>query len=128
LHQHRDTTSLVKSALDALVDAIDPNAVAVWLIGADGRFKCAGRWGGMLHEQVLARLAVEKKKAILIDEPQGRSAKAAADSKMGVGTALAVPIPEQKGMRGAIECHRTRNRKPFTRSDLDFAVVVAHQV
>jgi Nif-specific regulatory protein len=40
---------------------------------------------------------------------------------------LGVPIPGPKSCRGAIECRRVKRRNPFSRGDLDFSVVVAHQ-
>ena len=72
-------------------------------------------------------MAVEKNKAILIENGAVAQKPAATDSHMPVGTGIGVPIPGPKHCRGAIECHRLPNRGPFSRSDLDFTVVVAHQ-
>jgi DNA-binding NtrC family response regulator len=125
LHTHNDIGSLVRAAIDALVDGLDVDTVAVWLVGTDGRLRCFDHHGMVSEEHVLASLAVEKRKAILIDEsspsdPPGERSSTA-------GTAMGVPIPSRQVCLGAIECHREPDRQPFTRNDLDFTVVVAHQ-
>ena len=127
LHQHNETDVLVRSAIDALVEGIDADSVSIWLVAADGRLRCASRWGEPYEEHVLASLAVEKNKAILVDNPTESQAERLSGSSVGVGTALGVPIPGPQSCRGAIECHRHKQRGPFSRSDLDFSVVVAHQ-
>jgi len=127
LHQHTDSEVLIKSAIDALVDGVDADAVSIWLVAADGRLRCAGRWGQDHDEHLLASLAVEKDKAILVEDPSDSGNSSVVDSPAHVGTALGAPIPGPKSCRGAIECHRLTQRGPFSRSDLDFAVVVAHQ-
>lgn len=127
LHQHTDSDVLIRSAIDALVEGIDADVVSVWLVAADGRLRCAGRWGEVHEEHLLASLAVDKNKAILIDDPAHHDADAVLDGPAPVGLALGVPIPGPQSCRGAIECHRHARRGPFERSDLDFTVVVAHQ-
>lgn len=127
LHQHTDAEVLIRSAIDALVDGIDADVVTVWLVAADGRLRSAGSFGEPQEAHLLASLAVEKDKAILIDDPENSDEDSVTDSPASIGMALAVPIPGPQSCRGAIECHRTRKRGPFVRSDLDFSVVVAHQ-
>ncbi len=121
-----DVASLVRAVLDALRDGLEIDAVAVWLVGTDGRLRCAGRHGARFDEHVLASLAVEKKKAIFIDEHEGQGRKGRSDSSSA--TALGIPIPARQACLGAIECHRELAKSPFVRSDLDFAIVVAHQM
>jgi len=125
LRQHTDADVLIRSAIDALVDGVGADAVSVWLTGTDGRLRCNGHNGELHDEHLLASLAVEKNKAILIEDP--KAPRDTTESPVPVGTALGVPIPGRKTCRGAIECHRQSKRAPFLRSDLDFAVVVAHQ-
>lgn len=127
LHQHTDSEVLIRSGIDALVDAIDADVVTFWLVAADGRLRSAGSFGEPQEAHLLASLAVEKNKAILIDDPEKSDGDSVIDSPPSIGMALSVPIPLQEGCRGAIECHRSQKRGPFSRSDLDFAVVVAHQ-
>ncbi len=127
LHQHTDAEVLIRSAIDALVDGIDADVVTVWLVAADGRLRSAGNFGESQEAHLLASLAVEKNKAILIDDPHNSDDDSVTDSPATIGMALAVPIPGPQSCRGAIECHRTPKRGPFVRSDLDFSVVVAHQ-
>jgi two-component system, NtrC family, response regulator AtoC len=127
LHQHSDVDVLIRSAIDALVDGIDADVVSVWLVAADGRLRCAGSWGDVDEKHLLASLAVEKSKAILIDHADSSGHESVTDSPNSVGLVLGVPIPGTKSCRGAIECHRSSKRGPFSRSDLDFSVVVAHQ-
>jgi DNA-binding NtrC family response regulator len=127
LHQHTEIEVLIQSAIDALVDGIDADAVSVWLVAANGRLRCAGRWGEPHDDHILASLAVEKDKAILLDDPAQSDDVLANDSLPSIGTAIGVPIPGPKSCRGGIECHRIKKRGPFSRGDLDFSVVVAHQ-
>jgi Nif-specific regulatory protein len=127
LHQHSDVDVLIRSAIDALVDGIDADAVSVWLVAGDGRLRCAGRWGNVEEKHLLASLAVEKGKAILIDHTARPADDSVTDKPASVGLALGVPIPGPQSCRGAIECHRAEQRGAFSRSDLDFSVVVAHQ-
>lgn len=127
LHQHSDVDVLIRSAIDALVDGIDADSVSVWLVAADGRLRCTNRWGEVEEKHLLASLAVEKGKAILIDHADSSDSDSVTDEPAAVGLALGVPIPGPQSCRGAIECHRTEKRGPFSRSDLDFSVVVAHQ-
>lgn len=127
LHQHTEIDVLIRSAIDALVDGIDADSVSVWLVAADGRLRRAGHWGEAHDDHVLASLAVEKNKAILVDDSVESDDVLAGDSLPSVGTVLGVPIPGPKSCRGAIECHRRKQRGPFSRGDLDFSVVVAHQ-
>ncbi|MCA9122898.1 MAG: sigma 54-interacting transcriptional regulator [Planctomycetaceae bacterium] len=127
LHQHSDIEVLIRSAIDALVDGVDADSVSVWLVAADGRLRCAGRWGETEEKHLLASLAVEKGKAILINHPDSSVSDSVTDSPAPVGLALGVPIPGPQTCRGAIECHRSERQGPFSRSDLDFSVVVAHQ-
>jgi Nif-specific regulatory protein len=135
LHKHANTETLVCDAIEALVDGIGAHQVVVWLVGTDGRLHAAGRSGEPVDEErddhLLARLAVEKNKAIRLAQPVMEAGKTIDDTvrktSSGVGTVMAVPIPGQKSCRGAIECRRVSDDEPFVGSDLDFAVVVAHQ-
>jgi DNA-binding NtrC family response regulator len=117
LHTHSDVQSLVQAAIDALADGLEVEAVALWLVGTDGRLRCAGQHGAASDEHVLASLAVENESS----EP------VSAEKSVTAGTAMGVPIPSRQICLGAIECHRSPDRLPFTRNDLDFTVVVAHQ-
>ena len=135
LHQQTDTTTVVSVATEALVDGIDADSVVFWFVGSDGRLRCAGRWGTNRDpedaEHVLATLAVEKNKAIRIQEPHKEEDETIRDlprnASTHAGIALGVPIPSQHDCRGALECRRLAGRQPFTGSDLDFTIVVAHQ-
>lgn len=127
LHQHSDVDVLIRSAIDALVDGVDADGISFWLVAADGRLRCAGRWGEVEEKHLLASLAVEKGQAILIDQENPSDDDGVTDSPASVGLQLGVPIPGPQSCRGAIECRRIQGRRPFSRSDLDFSVVVAHQ-
>ena len=127
LHQHTESDVLIQSTIDAVVEGVTADTVSFWLVAADGRLRCAGSWGQSQEEHLLASLAVEKDKAILLEDPANSDDSNVASQPATVGTAMGVPIPGPKHCRGAIECHRTRQHRPFSRSDLDFAVVVAHQ-
>ena len=122
LHDCGDSSELLELSLAALVDGLDADAVSLWLVGADGRLRCARRFGTPHDDHVLASLAVENRQPILLDQSESED-----ESRGDVGLALGVPILAQQGCRGAIECHRQVERHPFIRSDLDFTVVVAHQ-
>ena len=126
LQQHPDTESLLRVALDALVQGISPDAASLWLVGADGRLRCAGRWGPANDEHLLASLAIEKNKALFLEEPN--SSGSALDTSLQVGSGIGVPIPGAGCRRGALECHRATDRGLFRREHLDFAVVVAYQL
>jgi DNA-binding NtrC family response regulator len=126
LQQHNDTDVLFQVAIDALVEGIDPDSVSIWLVAADGRLRCAASWGQMNEGHLLASLAVEKEKAILI-EGKHNEEETVTDAPSVAGRALGVPIPGPRMIRGAIECHRSPKRGVFSHPDLDFAVVVAHQ-
>ena len=128
LHQESQVESLIQIAINALVDGISPDAASFWLVGVDGRLRCAGTWGDASSTEnphVLASLSVEKNKAFLIrdigEDPE------ISEAATNLGTALSVPIPNQGGCRGAIECYRFPDRPLFTRGALDFTSVVAHQ-
>ena len=125
LQQHADTESLVRAAMAALGEGIRADAVSVWLVGADGRLRCAGQTGGAASDHVLSSLAVEKKKAIFV-APAEEAANQALSPLQRIGGAMAVPIPGRQSDRGAIQCHR-KGGESFLRNDLDFAVVVAQQ-
>lgn len=126
LQQHPDTESLLRVALDALVQGIAPDTASLWLVGTDGRLRCAGRFGQADDEHLLASLAVEKNKALLMEQPS--PSPGALDTSSPVGSGMGVPIPGASCCRGAVECHRTQGRGLFQRGQLDFAVVVAHQL
>jgi Nif-specific regulatory protein len=126
LQQHNDTEALFQVAIDALVEGIDPDSVSIWLVAADGRLRCAASWGQLHEGHLLASLAVEKEKAILI-EGKHNEEETVTDAPSVAGRALGVPIPGPTIIRGAIECHRSPKRGVFSHPDLDFAVVVAHQ-
>jgi DNA-binding NtrC family response regulator len=122
LHGCSDSSELLELSLAALIDGLDADAVSIWTVGADGRLRCACRVGKPHEEHVLASLAVENRKPMLLSAPEHPNAP-----REDVGRAMGVPILAQQGSRGAIECHRQPNRRPFIRSDLDFTAVVAHQ-
>ncbi len=124
--QHPNTESLFRVALDALVQGVGPDAASLWLMGADGRLRCVGHFGEPDDEHLLASLAVEKNKAIFIEQPclPADSAEAATPQGSGMG----VPIPGASCCRGAVQCCRVLDRGLFERAELDFAVVVAYQL
>ncbi len=127
LHSQNDIPSLVRAVLDALVDGLETESVGVWLVGPDGRLRCAGWRGEKYDEHVLASLAVEKRKAICLND-QSRVEGARSKKTQPAAAAMGVPIPSRQGCMGAIECHRSAKQAPFLRPDLDFAIVVAHQM
>jgi Nif-specific regulatory protein len=127
MHQHTEPDSLLRAAIDALAEGILADTVGIWLAGADGRLRCAASRGSPSEQHVLASLAVEKNKAILLDDGGADAFEELSDSGIPIGTALGVPIPGRTACRGAIECHRGAGPHTFIRTDLDFAVVVAHQ-
>ncbi len=126
LQQHADAESLPGVAIDALVDGIAPDSISLWLVGADGRLRCACSRGESSDEHLLASVAVERNKAILLEKPN--DAASVLDTAVSVGTSIGVPIPGEPTCRGAIECHRSPEQGGLRQSDLDFAVVVAHQL
>ena len=126
LQQHPNTESLLRVALDSLVQGIAPDSASVWLVGADGRLRCVGQFGDADGEHLLASLAVEKNKALVVEQPDPSSAGLDTSSPMGSG--IGVPIPGASCCRGAIECHRTLDGGLFQRAHLDFAVIVAYQL
>jgi DNA-binding NtrC family response regulator/pSer/pThr/pTyr-binding forkhead associated (FHA) protein len=129
LHEQTEIPQLLRHAVEALMDGLNADAVAIWLVGTDGRLRCAQQEGNEIHvrdDHVMASLAVEKRKAILMDSPPGRK-ESAPDGSVSIGRAMGVPIPARKVCLGGIECYRDPSQAPFARSDLDFAVVVAHQ-
>jgi len=132
LHRHQDTRGLLEVAIDALVDGISSDTVAIWLIAADGRPRVAAQRGSIADEEesrVLATLAVERQTGLLDEAPPSEipSRPDETITNPRSGHALAVPIRLQSGRRGAIHCHRRLEHGPFVTSDLDFAEVVAHQ-
>ncbi|MGE0757466.1 MAG: sigma 54-interacting transcriptional regulator [Pirellulaceae bacterium] len=127
LHRHSDCDTLARTAIDAVMDGIQADAVSLWLVGADGRLRCAGKRGEHSQAHLLASLAVERNKAILVENMSQAAGAGISESATPVGTGIGVPIPGPKSCRGAIECHRQPQRGLFSRNDLDFTVVVAHQ-
>jgi Nif-specific regulatory protein len=126
LQQHPNTESLLRVALDALVQGVAPDAASLWLVGTDGRLRCVGRFGQPDDEHLLASLAVEKNKALFVEQPN--PSPGALETSSPVGSGFGVPIPGASCCRGAIECHRALGRGLFQRGQLDFAVVVAYQL
>lgn len=125
LHQYSDSDELIRSTVASLVDGIAADQVSVWLVGADGRLRCVEHSGEVPDEHLLASLAVEKRKAMLIEPPS--ESRDVADKQPIAGRSLAVPMAGPQACRGAIQCHRKADREPFAEADLDFAVIVAHQ-
>jgi Nif-specific regulatory protein len=125
LHQYSDSEELIRSTVASLVDGIAADQVSVWLVGADGRLRCVEHSGEMPDEHLLSSLAVEKRKAMLIDV--SRPSREAEGKPAIAGRSLAVPMSGPQACRGAIQCHRKDDRRLFTEADLDFAVIVAHQ-
>ncbi|HJN08387.1 MAG: sigma 54-interacting transcriptional regulator [Pirellulaceae bacterium] len=125
LHQYSDSDELIRSTVASLVDGIAADQVSVWLVGADGRLRCVEHSGEVPDEHLLASLAVEKRKAMLIELPS--ESRDVADKQPIAGRSLAVPMAGPQACRGAIQCHRKADREPFAEADLDFAVIVAHQ-
>lgn len=126
LQQHPNTESLLRVALEALVQGVAPDGASLWLIGTDGRLRCAGRFGQASEEHLLASLAVEKNKALFLEQPN--PSPSPLDTSSPVGSGIGVPIPGTSCCRGAIQCHRVPERELFQRGHLDFAVVVAYQL
>lgn len=126
LQQHPNTESLLQVALDTLVQGISPDTATLWLVGADGRLRCSGRFGPADDEHLLASLAVEKNKALFVGEPNPSSS--ARDTSSLEGSGIGVPIPGASSCRGAVECRRALDHGRFQRTHLDFAVVVAYQL
>lgn len=126
LQQHPNTESLLQVALDTLVQGISPDTASLWLVGTDGRLRCVGRLGPADDEHLLASLAIEKNKALFVEEPS--SSSSVLDSSSLEGSGIGVPIPGASSCRGAVECHRASARGLFQRGHLDFAVVVAYQL
>ncbi len=126
LQQHPSTESLLRVALDTLVQGVSPDAASLWLVGADGRLLCVGRFGQADDEHLLTSLAVEKNKALFVEQPNPSSSPL--DTSSSVGSGIGVPIPGASSCRGAVECHRGLDRGLFQRGHLDFAVVVAYQL
>jgi DNA-binding NtrC family response regulator len=126
LQQHPSTESLLRVAVDTLVQGVSPDAVSLWLVGSDGRLVCAGHFGQADDEHLLASLAVEKNKALFVEQPDPSSSPLETPSFVGSG--IGVPIPGTSSCRGAIECHRALDRGLFERGQLDFVVVVAYQL
>jgi DNA-binding NtrC family response regulator len=126
LQQHPDTESLLRVALDALVQGVAPDAASLWLVGTDGRLRCVGRFGQADEEHLLASLALEKNKALFVEPPN--LSPSALETSSPVGSGIGVPIPGASCCRGAIECHRAPEHGLFQRGQLDFAVVVAYQL
>ena len=135
LHHRSTTASLVGVVIDAIVDGISADSVTVWLIGVDGRLRRAGGWSSTedaTEDHVLASLAIEKNKVIRLEAPDDEIDETIDDverkkAQSNAGLGMGIPIPGQGTCRGAIECRRLPDRKPFAGSDLDFSVVVAHQ-
>jgi len=138
LHQCQDTRSLVELVVDTLAQGTEAGTVHVWLIGADSRLRPAnlGQNSDSGATHLLASLAIENNEAVLVgqaDESEthrpaepGQSTAAGNDHSAN-GAAIAVPIPGHAARHGAIECHREAEAEPFTPTDLDFAIAVAHQ-
>ena len=133
LQKTSSTAALVGIAIDALVDGISADVVTIWLVGADGRLRRAGNWSASMEvndDHVLASLAIEKNKVIRLEEPNNSVDETIDGVKQAgsdAGLALGVPIPGQGSCRGAVECRRLPDRKPFAGNDLNFTVVVAQQ-
>jgi len=125
LRQYSDPDELIRSAVASLVTGISADQVSLWLVAADGRLRCAGHAGESPDEHVLASLAVEKRKAMLIEVPS--TSQDVLDTEGNAGRCLAVPMSGPQACRGAIQCQRKIAREPFAQADLDFAVIVAHQ-
>ncbi len=126
LHQYSDSDELLRSTIASLVTGIAADQVSVWLVATDGRLRCADHAGDPPEEHLLASLAVEKRKAMLIEVPSESSADVL-DEPSRASRSLAVPMAGPQACRGAIQCHRKPEREPFVEADLDFAVIVAHQ-
>jgi len=131
IYRRTDGDSIVRAALEAIVDGLGVDHVSLWLSRADGGLRCAGHWGDVDHSevnsQVIANLAIEKGKPFLLREQhQGEENTVNADA-LSLGSALGVPIPGPENSRGAIACRRSVDKQKFLRSALDFAMVVAHQ-
>jgi len=126
LQQHPSAEALLQVALDTLVQGVAPTAAAIWLVGTNGRLHCAGRFGQVDEEHLLASLAVERNRALFLEPSQ--PAVRVPDAATSEGNGIGVPIPGASGGRGAIECYRSPDRGLFQRGHLDFAVVVAYQL
>ncbi len=127
LHESSDIDCLLSASLEALMDGVDADSISIWLVGTDGRLRCAKQWGDQTGKHLLASLAVEQGKAVLIDDLSDDDEQTVSVEDALVGMAIGVPIPGSETSRGAIECRRNQGRASFERHELDFSTVVAHQ-
>jgi transcriptional regulator with GAF, ATPase, and Fis domain len=131
IYRRTDGDSIVRAALEAIVDGLAVDHVSLWLARADGRLHCIGHWGdvdqGEVDSQVIANLAVEKGKPFLLREQHEQQDQTVNADALNLGSALGVPILGAEHPRGAIACRRNVEKQKFLRSALDFAMVVAHQ-
>ena len=124
--QHPSIQSLLRVALDTLVQGVTSDAASIWLVGVDGRLRCVEHIGQADEQHLLASLAVEKNKALFVEQPNPSDGVFDASSPLGSG--MGVPIAGTARCRGAIQCHRAPDQGLFQREHLDFAVVVAYQL
>ncbi len=131
LHRHTDAKKLFQVALESLIDGIAAEHVSVWLFSADGRLEQQASAGQASCSggapKVLASLAIEKNKALLMKSPERSAESTLGCADAAVGPAIATPIMGEKGCRGAIVCERPPERGVFDKNDLDFTIVVSHQ-
>ncbi|MFV2066829.1 MAG: sigma 54-interacting transcriptional regulator [Pirellulales bacterium] len=129
-----DHQQLAQQVIDTLCQANGATDVTIYLNGADGRLRpCGatatrtptgkGRTVSRRGEHLLASVAIDRNEAVLVDldgTPSGTGG--------GNRNALAIPIPGERGPRGAIECYTgdEERSRMFDRHDLDFAVAVSH--
>jgi Nif-specific regulatory protein len=143
LHAQPSVPALVQIMIESLREATSAETVRVYLVGTDGRLRCAGRSDGHgaagTESHILASLALANDEAILLEHEMGEAlnpanlstSSATADrSTHGgtAGTAISVPIPGPSGRRGAVECYRRESAGCFVREDLDITIAISYQV
>jgi len=131
-----DHQQLAEQVIDTLRKTNGATDIAIYLTGADGRLKrCGGattrsradqaRPASQHDDHLLASVAIDRNEAMLVDLDQTTSG-----TDRGNRHAMAIPIPGERGPRGAIECYTGDGQRPrlFDRHDLEFAVAVSHFV
>jgi Nif-specific regulatory protein len=131
LQEQEHPRGLVRTVIAALVEGTEADAVALYLVAADGRLRCAGRSHGDAElpgdAHLLASLAMARDEASLMHHAADTTATTADAAAPPVVSSLSVPIPGRHGRRGAIECHRTASQPPFAQPDLDLAIAITRQ-
>jgi transcriptional regulator with GAF, ATPase, and Fis domain len=124
--------ALVRIMVDTLSDGTQADRVSVYLVGGNGRLRCAGttqQTARSVNEpHLLATLALANDEALLVHHAADSTPETDAQSSNEYGSAISVPIPGRTSRRGAVECYRYASAGPFGREDLDLAIAIAYQV